>query len=92
LSARKAGQRHSPKRPHASKPPLYRGHPCPEEYELSLRQADQARANCAAIEDDLDFIKTQLALLPSRAEVARLILLATLATGALVLLVAMLTR
>jgi hypothetical protein len=61
-------------------------------YQLTLRQADQARADFGAIEDDLDFIKSQLARLPSRAEVARLILLATLATGALVLLVALLAR
>lgn len=56
------------------------------------RQADQARADCAAIEDELDFIKSQLAKLPTRREMARLILLGILTTVAVVLLVAMLAR
>ena len=38
------------------------------------------------------FIKAQLARLPTRAEIARLVLLATLATAALILLVTMLAR
>jgi hypothetical protein len=57
----------------------------PDEHTLVLRQADQAHADFAAIEDDLDFIKGQLALLPKRKELARLTLLATLTGAALVL-------
>jgi hypothetical protein len=44
----------------------------PDEHTLSLRQADQARADFAAIGDDLDFIKRQLARIPTRKEMARL--------------------
>jgi hypothetical protein len=40
------------------------------EYPLTLRQADQARTDFAAIADDLDFIKSQLARLPTRKEQA----------------------
>jgi hypothetical protein len=66
--------------------------PMPDEYQLTLRQADQSRADFAEISDDLDFIKAQLARLPTRVEVARLVLLAALATGALVLLMTLLAR
>lgn len=45
----------------------------PEAYNLTLRQADQARANFYAISDDLDFIKSQLARMPTRKELARLV-------------------
>jgi hypothetical protein len=38
---------------------------------LSLRQADQIRGDLYGIRDDLDFIKVQLAWLPSRNEVWR---------------------
>ena len=58
----------------------------PDGYLLTLRQADQARADFAEITDDLAFIKAQLALIPTRKEVARLVLLGTLATAALVLI------
>ncbi len=56
-----------------------------DERPLTLRQADQARADFAAIADDLDFVKGQLARIPTRKELARLVLLGTLATAALVL-------
>jgi len=64
-------------------------------YELQGRrnsQADQAGADLAEISDDLDFIKAQLARLPIRRGFARLVLLATLSAGALVLLMALLPR
>jgi hypothetical protein len=48
----------------------------PDEYNLTLRQADQARSDFAAIADDLDFIKAQLARLPTRKDQARTALLA----------------
>src|SRR5436309_14068730 len=41
-------------------------------YPLTLRQADQARADFAAIGDDLDFIKSQLARQPDRAWLSRM--------------------
>jgi hypothetical protein len=41
----------------------------PAEDQLSLRQADQARGDLYAIQDDLNFIKVQLARLPTRNEV-----------------------
>jgi hypothetical protein len=58
----------------------------PDDNTLTLQQADQARADFAGIEDDLDFIKAQLARLPTRKELARAALLATLTTAALVLI------
>jgi hypothetical protein len=57
----------------------------PDERSLALRQVDQARADFYAISDDLDFIKGQLARIPTRMEIARLTLLATLTGAALVL-------
>jgi hypothetical protein len=50
---------------------------------LALRQADQARTDFAAIEDHLDFIVSQLALLPSRQQLTQRLLLAMLGTAAL---------
>ncbi len=38
---------------------------------FTLRQVDQARDDFAALQDDLDFIKVQLAQLPTRNEVWR---------------------
>jgi hypothetical protein len=55
----------------------------PDEHQLSLRQADQARADFAAIADDLDFIKGQLARIPTWKELARLMLLAMTSGAAL---------
>jgi len=41
----------------------------PDEIPFTLRQVDQARGDLCAIQDDLDFIKIQLAGLPTRNEV-----------------------
>jgi hypothetical protein len=60
----------------------------PNDYPLTLRQADQARSDFAAIQDDLDFIQAQLArvaTLLTHKELARLTLLATFTGAALVL-------
>ena len=57
----------------------------PDERPFTLRQIDQARGDLYAIGDDLEFIKTQLARVPTRKEVAGLTLLATFTTAALVL-------
>jgi hypothetical protein len=62
----------------------------PDEHQLRLRQADQARSDFYAISDDLDFIKTQLALLPTRKELARFTLLAMTTGAALTTVLAML--
>jgi hypothetical protein len=43
----------------------------PDEHPFTLRQADLARADFAAIADDLDFLKAQLARIPTRKELAR---------------------
>ena len=37
----------------------------PSEYDLTLRQADQARTDFAVIGDDLEFIMSRLAQVPS---------------------------
>jgi hypothetical protein len=50
----------------------------PEEDQLSLRQADQIRGGLYGIQDDLDFIKVQLARLPTRNEVWRAAMLGML--------------
>jgi hypothetical protein len=57
----------------------------PDEYPLTLRQIDQARGDLYAISDDLEFIKSQLARLPTRKDLARTGLLVTLTTAALIL-------
>jgi hypothetical protein len=57
----------------------------PDEHPLTLRQIDQARGDLYAISDDLEFIKSQLARVPTRKEVAQTALLVTLTTAALVL-------
>jgi hypothetical protein len=57
----------------------------PDEHTLTLRQADQARTDFYAIGDDLEFIKSQLARMPTRKELARTGLLVMLTTAALVL-------
>jgi hypothetical protein len=46
----------------------------PDEHPFTLRQVDLARADFAAIEDHLDFIKAQLARTPTRMELARIAL------------------
>jgi hypothetical protein len=58
----------------------------PDERPFTLRQIDQARSDFYAIGDDLEFIKSQLARLPTRKEMARTALLVTLTTAALVIL------
>jgi hypothetical protein len=50
---------------------------------LSLRQADQARADLYAIHDELDFIKAQIARLPTRKDLARIALLSVLGGAAI---------
>jgi hypothetical protein len=47
------------------------------DYPLTLRQADQARSDFAAIESDLKFVMSQLARLPTRAYLCRMLLLTT---------------
>jgi hypothetical protein len=42
----------------------------PTEYGLTLRQADQARSDFAAIEDGLEFIMAQMSKVPKRRELA----------------------
>jgi hypothetical protein len=48
------------------------------ERRLTLRQADQARDDSARILDGLDFVKSQLARLPTRSEVSLIALRLTL--------------
>lgn len=55
-----------------------------DERALTLRQADQARADFAAIEGDLKFVMGQLAELPTRAYLCRVLLLATGSVWALI--------
>jgi hypothetical protein len=50
---------------------------------LTLRQADQARSDFAAIAEELDFIQAQLARLPTCKDIARTALLALLTGAAL---------
>ena len=42
-----------------------------DEHALTLRQIDQARGHLYGISDDLDFLKGQLARLPTRKDLAR---------------------
>jgi hypothetical protein len=52
-----------------------------DEHQFTLHQVDLARADFAAIKDELDSIAAQLARLPTRKDLARLTLLA-LTSGA----------
>jgi hypothetical protein len=52
-------------------------------YPVALRQVDQARSDFAAIESDLQFITSQLAQLPTRAYLCRMLLLTTASLWAL---------
>jgi hypothetical protein len=52
--------------------------PARSEHDFALRQADAARDDFAAIQDDLEFIKIQLARLPTRNEVWRAALMGML--------------
>src|SRR6266851_8408908 len=51
------------------------------ERHITLRQADQARSDIAEILDELDFVKSQFARPPTRAEVRWIALRATLGLG-----------
>jgi hypothetical protein len=42
----------------------------PGEYDLTLRQADQARADFAAIEDGIEFIIGQMSRVPTQRQLA----------------------
>jgi len=59
------------------------------EHRLTLRQADQARADLYATADELEFLKVQRAAFPDRAYVSRLALMATGSVWALIVAVAM---
>jgi hypothetical protein len=50
----------------------------PDDRSFTLRQVDGARTDFALLADDLDFLKKQLAHLPSRACVSRVALMAML--------------
>jgi hypothetical protein len=56
-----------------------------DEYPVSLHQVDQARSDLYAIESELDIIKAQLALLPTRKELARIALGVIFGTAGLVI-------
>jgi hypothetical protein len=60
------------------------------EYRLTLRQADQAREDFAAILDELDFVKFQLSRLPTRAWLSRLALMGFGSVWALLAVIALL--
>ena len=62
------------------------------DYPLALRQADQAPSDFAAIESDLRFVMSQLARLPTRAYVCRMLLLSTASLWALLGAVALWLR
>jgi hypothetical protein len=64
----------------------------PDEHPLTLRQADQARADFAAIESNLEFIMSQPAEVPTRKQLARYSLLVMLGTACLVQTLAFLFR
>ena len=57
------------------------------EYDLALRQADQARTDFAAIADGLEFIMIQLAKVPARRDFAWVALAAFLSGAAFATLV-----
>jgi hypothetical protein len=60
-----------------------------DDYPLALRQADATRDDFAAILDDLDFIKGQLARQPSRAWTSLLLLIGFGSVRALIAAVAL---
>jgi hypothetical protein len=57
----------------------------PDEHSLTLQQIGQARGDLYAIESDIHVVMSQLARLPTRKDMARIALLASLTTAALVL-------
>jgi len=56
------------------------------EHRLTLRQADQARTDFAALESDLEAIMARIARLPTRSDLAKTALGIILSTAALVIL------
>jgi hypothetical protein len=62
------------------------------EHRLTLRQADQAREDYAQILDELDFLRSQIARLPTRNEVRWLGLRLTLGALATVVVALLLIR
>ena len=62
------------------------------DYPPALRQADRARSDFAEIESDLQFVMSQLARLPTRAYVCRMLLLSTASLWALLGAVALWLR
>jgi hypothetical protein len=58
----------------------------PDEHPLTLLQVDQARGDVYAISDHLDFLKAQLARLPTRGDLAFTALCTILAAAGLVIL------
>ena len=51
-----------------------------------MHQADEAGADCAAIESDLEFVMGQLAKLPTPREMAKTALAIIISTAALIIL------
>ena len=62
----------------------------PDEHLFTSRHIDQARPDFAAIEDELDFIKAQLARVPTQVDLARSELGIIFATAGLGFLMALL--
>ena len=60
-----------------------------DQYSLTLRQTDQVRCDFAEISEEMDFIRSQLARLPTRKEMARTTLLAMTSGAALTILLAL---
>jgi hypothetical protein len=60
------------------------------EHTLSLRQIDEARANLALIERNLKFLASQLAQVPTRAYLCRMLLIATASVWTLLALLLLL--
>jgi hypothetical protein len=59
---------------------------------LTLRQADQAREDFAQILDELDFLRSQIARLPTKSEVRWIALRLTLGALAAIVVALMLIR
>jgi hypothetical protein len=57
-----------------------------DEHQFTLRQVDQARGDLYALADDLEFLREQLARLPTRKELARMALGIIFGTAALVII------
>ena len=62
------------------------------EHRLTLRQADQAREDFAQILDELDFMRSQIARLPTKGEVSWIALRLTLGSLAAVMIALLLIR